>query len=120
MTPEILTGVAALLLSLVFSYFPKLNTWYAAKPEADKKLIMLGLTALVAASSFGLSCAGYLSKLFDVSLACTQDGAIFLLKLFFTAVVANQVGYSLSPTSSSVKTIKALRDGGADMSVGAR
>ena len=43
MSPETLTLIAGAALSLLFAYFPGLNTWFAAKSSDVKRLIMAGV-----------------------------------------------------------------------------
>ncbi len=64
MTPESLRAIAGMILSLIFSYVPKVNEWFAAKDPTIKRLLMAGLLLLVAgllllvaAGALGLSCA---------------------------------------------------------------
>ena len=118
MTPEVLSSVAAIILSLLFSYWPGLNTWYAAQTEARKKLLMLGMTITVAAGAFALSCGDLLFDLFGVSLACSQESAVALVRAIIWAVVANQSTYMLTPQSQAVTDLKAVRDGLAGAGVG--
>jgi hypothetical protein len=63
MTADVLSVTAAVILSLVFSYIPGLNTWYAALAKELKQLIMLALVVIVAAAAYGLACAGVLESL---------------------------------------------------------
>lgn len=106
MTPEILATIAGILLSLAFSYVPKLNTWYAAQLDEYKKLIMLGLIVLVAAGAYGLSCAGLLGPLYGVEIACDQAGVLQLVMAVVAAAIANQTTYKLTPQSRAVRTVK--------------
>ena len=109
MTPEIITTGAGIIFSLVFSYVPRLNTWYASKDETAKKLIMLALLALVAGGAFGLACLAVLGDLFGVSLTCDKAGGLVLIRSFILAVIANQATYLISPTAPKVKEVKALQ-----------
>lgn len=104
MTPEVLSLVAGIVLSLMFSYIPKMNTWYAVQSEEVKKLIMLGLLLVVAAAVYGLSCAGYLPEAYAV--ACGEQGIVVLVQAFILAAVANQTAYKLTPQLRAVKDAK--------------
>jgi hypothetical protein len=95
MTPELLSSLAGIVLSLAFSYIPGLNTWYDPKPPTTKRLIMLAALAVVTAGVFGLSCSG----IFD-SVTCDKNGAITLVTSFVLAMVANQSAYQLSTPRS--------------------
>ncbi len=102
MTSEILAGIAGVLLSLAFSYIPGLSKWYGELTEEYKRLVMLGLLAVVAVAAFGLACAG-LGADFGVTVTCDQAGAIGLIKAFAVAAIANQAAFKLSPYSQSRK-----------------
>jgi len=103
MTAQTLSTIAGVVLSLVFSYVPGLNTWFAALGEETKRLTMLGLIVLVAAASFGLGCWGVL----DTAVTCDQDGIIALVTAIIMAAVANQATYKLSPQPAAVKAARA-------------
>lgn len=111
MTAQMLSGAAGIILSLLFSYVPKLNTWYAGQSEEVKKLIMLGLLFVVAAGAFGLACAGVLTDLFGIAITCDKAGAIGLIQAFVIAAVANQTTYKLTPQVKSVKAAKVASAG---------
>lgn len=96
MTAETLTLFAGAILSLGFSYIPKLNTWFDLLLPEYKRLIMAGLTLAVAAVSYGLACAG-LADQFGVAVTCDQAGLIGLLQAWVFAIVGNQAAYSLTP-----------------------
>lgn len=102
LTPAVLAAIAGAVLSLLFSYIPGLNTWYAKKQEEIKKLIMALLLLILAGSIFGLQCAGIL----EAGLSCDQQGAIQLVWIFISAIVANQSVYKLTPQLAKVKTAK--------------
>jgi len=118
MTPEVISSTAGLIISLLFSYFPKLNTWYAGKSEDFKKLSMLVLMLAVSAGAYGLACAGLLTQLFGITLECSQQGIIHLIQSFFLAMTANQAIYRLTPQTNSVKEVKALQEGRAELYLG--
>ncbi len=106
-----LVALAAAALSLVFSYFPSLNTWYAAKDESTKKLIQLGWLALVTLAIFGIGCAPELASRIGslfTPMECTTEGAYDLLFLFAEAVTVNQATYLISPTHPAVAKQKQL------------
>lgn len=107
LTPDLLAGAAGFVLSLAFSYVPRLNTSYAALAEETKRLTMLGLVVALAAGAYGLSCAGVLAQLFNVQLACSQAGLLGLVRSVMIAAIINQTTYKLSPQTAAVKRIKA-------------
>jgi len=51
MSAQLLSAVAGVLLSLLFSYIPGASDWFAALDGTRKRLVMLGALVLVAAGS---------------------------------------------------------------------
>jgi hypothetical protein len=100
MTAEYLSALVAVILSLGFSYIPGLSAKYGALSGDAKRLIMLGLLAVAAIAIFALNCGG-LGVDFGAIVSCDKAGAIALLKLFFTAVIANQATFAMTPASKS-------------------
>lgn len=100
MNAQELSTLAGMLLSLGFAYIPGVSEWYAALDSTRKRLVMLGLLALVACGALGLSCAGWL-ELFRQSGStpptCDRAGLSGLLLALVSAVVANQGTYLLLP-----------------------
>lgn len=95
MTTNQLTSIAAVILSLAFSYLPGLSGWYEALRSEAKRLTMLGLLVLVAAGVFSLACAGFGLSL-GISLVCDSQGAFGLLQTLIMALVANQATYLIT------------------------
>lgn len=91
MTGELLSSIAGIVLSLIFSYIPGVKQWFGVLKPSMKQAVMGGLLLLVAASVFGLSCAGL-----DVGVVCDVDGALGLLRLLIAALVANQSTYLIT------------------------
>ena len=56
-TPQVVASVAGVILSLLFSYVPGLNTWFAALDPTYKRLLMAGLIIVVGVGVVTLSCA---------------------------------------------------------------
>lgn len=104
MTTDTLILIAGAFLSLLFSYFPGLNTWFAAKSPDIKRLIMVGVLFVVSGAIFGLSCAGYGSEI-GVTVDCNKAGLIGLLKIFILAIIANQGAYAVTVKTSQVKRL---------------
>lgn len=92
MTPELLAGLAGVLLSLLFAYIPGAEGWFAALDGVKKRLVMLGLLISAVVLVAIASCTG----LYDVGIACTQAGIADLIRLFLTAFVANQATYLMA------------------------
>jgi hypothetical protein len=101
MNATLLASIAGIVLSLLFSYVPKLSESFAVLDGVYKRLIMAGLLVVVAGFTFGLSCANVVS-----SVTCDQAGAIGLLEALIAALVANQSVYAISPETKSVKEAK--------------
>ena len=106
MTSDLLASISGIVLSLVFSYIPGLNTKFAKLDSGIKRLIMAGLLLITAGAAFGLSCA----KIFP-TVACSQEGALGLVKVFVMALIANQSAYLISPEPASVTEAKFTRYG---------
>jgi hypothetical protein len=102
LSPETLSMLAGVLLTLAFSYIPGLNVWYQTLTATWKSLLMLGLLIVVSAGAFGLSCAGWID-----GLACTQVDLKSLVWCLVLAIIANQSVYKLSPPTSAVMAAKA-------------
>jgi len=104
MNPELLSSLAGIGLSLLFSYIPGAADWYAARDSIQKRLIMLGLLLVVTAVTFGLACANLAPE--SISITCDRPGAIALIQAFIAAAIANQATYMLSP-KRAVKVLPA-------------
>lgn len=89
MSAELLSSVAGILLSLIFSYVPGLSTKYEALETTQKRLVMLGALVIVTGAMFGFACLGW----FGVPLTCDQAGIEQLLGAFVLALTANQATY---------------------------
>lgn len=98
MTPELLAGAVAILLSLLFSYVPGFASWYVPLAADRKRLIMVGMLFVVSAGAFGLACLGWAVV---EGLACTSAGLFGLVKVFIAALVANQAVYAISPQNTA-------------------
>ena len=87
-------AVAGTVVSLVFEFFPKLNTWYNGQPDNVQKLIVLGSGGLVVLGAFGLNCLDFFSGLpWVCSVASLQDGMLAYLAYIF----ASQGTYLVTP-----------------------
>lgn len=107
MTVDMLAMIAGALLSLGFTYLPKLNVWYAALSVQGKQLLMLGLLAATSATLVGLSCAGLTELPFVGLITCDRPGILKMIELLVLAVIANQGTDRISPEPKSVQRIKA-------------
>lgn len=102
LTPEFIIAVAAALISIVVSYFPKLNVWFASKPEAVKQGIMAGAMVIVTAVVFGLGCLQWIGI---NNFACDQVTAVRVAWSLFYAVTINQGIHRLSPKTKEVRAV---------------
>ena len=97
MSAEMLSAVAGIMLSLVFSYIPGVSDWFAALDGTRKRLVMLAALLAAAAGAAGLSCLG-IAQVGGAALpGCTQGGLQSILEALVVALVANQAAYLISP-----------------------
>lgn len=108
MTADSLAMYAGVALSLVFSYVPSADGWWANLAVTYKRLVMLGLLLLVALASVGLACAGFAADL-GLTITCDRAGVVGIIQAFGLAVIANQAAYSLSPVSAKKVAAGELR-----------
>lgn len=103
-TAELLAAIVGGAISLLFNYFPLLNTWYAAKSKEFKSLGMLGMMLVVTGGVFGLGCANVLQV---ENFSCTQQTAYQFISIYLVAVIANQGVFTASPQTAAVTLAKA-------------
>lgn len=97
MTDQMISALAGVLLSLLFSYVPGLSTWYESLEGTYKRLVMLAALLSVASGALALSCLG-IPAIGGASLpSCDQAGLIGLLEALVLALIANQATYLISP-----------------------
>ena len=99
LTPDMLAAFAGVVLSLLFSYVPGMNVWFAGLTGQVKRLIMLALLALVAGAIFGLGCAGIVSA----GATCDNAGVVQIVWLFVLAMIGNQSMYLATPQTWAVR-----------------
>ena len=92
MSSELLAGIAGIVLSLLFEYFPGLNAWYNDLVDPKQKLIMLAALFVSALGVFGMACVGK----YDL-VTCDVNGAWLLAEYFVLATIANQATHRISP-----------------------
>ena len=99
-TPELLVSIVAVLLAVLFDWFPKLAPWYDTLSELKKKQLMGGLLLATVAVIYGGICV----KLFFSPLyACEQTSLAELIKTAILAIAANQTVHGLTKPSLAVK-----------------
>ena len=101
-TPEVVAGIVGLILTLVFSYFPSLNTWYAGLKSEVKSWIMIGLLVVAAAVITLLAQYGVIPS--AAPITWLDFGKVVLALL-----ITNQPTYNLLPETQAVKLAKAAR-----------
>lgn len=102
---SVILGGAGAVLSALFRYFPKLREWFAGLSSTKKKLIMIGLSALVTVVVFGAACAQVWT-----GTTCDQQGAIKMVSAFFMVLIGNQLAYLTLPEPESVVKAKEARE----------
>jgi hypothetical protein len=104
MTADGLALYAGVVLSLLFSYVPGLNTWFAGLEAIYKRLIMLGLLLLTAGVIYGIACLGW-GGWFGLALTCDKKGLVELVQAFILAMIANQAAYQITPQTAAVRAV---------------
>jgi putative flippase GtrA len=105
MSPELLASISGIVISLVFSYVPGLNTAFAALRQEYKRLIMAGLLLLTAGAVFGLGCSSW-GAAWGIQLTCDQPGLQVIIAAFVAALISNQAAYSITPLPNAVKSAR--------------
>jgi hypothetical protein len=94
LTPELLSAIAGILLSLLASYLPGFSAWFDRLEAIHKRLVMLGLLAASALAIAGLSCAGLWSP--GLPPACDRSSGLLAMQAFLLALIANQSAYLIT------------------------
>ena len=108
LTETVLSAIAGVILSLLFSYVPRLRDWFKSlgdQPDGHndgtkKRLVMAGLLLLSTLAAFGLSCTSFgvdLLVRLNLVLTCDRTGIIDSIVAYGAAVIANQSAYQISP-----------------------
>ncbi len=105
MTPEYLSSLAGILLSLLASYLPGFSAWFDNLEPNLKRLFMLPLLLAVAIGSYGVACAGW-AGLVDPLVSCNTAGLAAIAKAFVAALIANQAAYAISPRRGNIETLE--------------
>ena len=91
---EELSAAAGIVLSLGFSYIPRVRQRFDGLTPTQKRLVMLGLLLVCTLGVFILSC---LNSGLITAPTCDQAGAWGLAKVFVAALIANQAAFTISP-----------------------
>ena len=92
---ELFFSLAGVVLSLAFSYIPGLNAKWDALEGSVKRLVMLGLIAVIAGVYFGLSCTSLAPDL-NITVTCDKAGGLEVVKAFVLCMMANQATYQIT------------------------
>lgn len=90
MTPDMLIALLGAVLSLVFAYLPWLKDKFDNLPDIWKPILNAGLLLALALALVGLGCLGIVSY-----FACSWLGVLAALKVWFFALLANQLTYQV-------------------------
>jgi len=93
---KILSGLAGLGLSLLFSYVPGVKSWFDKLESDQKRGVVLLSLATIAVISYGLSCAGWWPQ-----VTCDKAGIQTLIEAFVAALVTSQAAFLVSPKSKT-------------------
>jgi hypothetical protein len=104
MTPAILSGTAAMLLSILATYAPKFNTWHAALSKEQKQLLWLSLLLLTALGSMVWTCE---AKAGCIAVSW-QDYLTTFLGALTAGIGANQGIHLLLPEPEAVAQAKVM------------
>jgi hypothetical protein len=92
LTPELLSDIVAVVLSLLFSYVSGFATWFNGLQSDYKRVVMAAMLILAVVIIFILACTGILS-----GVQCSQKGVLDMISALITALVANQAVDRISP-----------------------
>jgi len=106
MTSIELSLAAGVLLSLLATYLPGFNTWYAKLTKEQKQLGMMLALLITSAGVLGLSCLPDFNLL-GSAVTCDRAGLASVIKVFVLALIANQGTDRITPEPKSVKGAKA-------------
>lgn len=97
MDQNVLVITAGILLSALFSWVPRLNVWFNALTDNNKRLVMFLSLAAAVGAIFGAGCANFVIPGVTLSVTCDQSGFKELAQLLAYAVVSNQTAFLLLP-----------------------
>ncbi len=85
-------GILSILQELIDGWLP----WYGNLKPLYKRLITIGLMIVAGAIIYGLACAGLLQFIApDISVACTEQGLVYLLQVIFLLAIGSQTTHLL-------------------------
>lgn len=105
---DLLIMVSGAVISLLFTYIPNFNAWFAMKSNEVKQLTMLGLLFVITAAVFALGC-------FDLiqieNFVCDKNTAVYFIYTFILAVISNQATYQITPKPIAVRQARDIVQG---------
>lgn len=110
-TPEVIAATVGLILTLFFSYFPKIRVLYGGLSSSTKSLIMLGLLLVAEVVIATLAYYGVIQT--DPPIGTGSTFLFRCLTVAFSLLVSNQPVYNILPEAGDVREAKLLRDGSA-------
>jgi len=96
----LITG-AGIVVSVIFSWFPYLNTWYAKQTSQVKQLVMLAVLIVVSIFMVVSSCLDWW-----VFITCDKAGILDFIAVFGLALATNQGAYKILPQPQQVLQYK--------------
>lgn len=106
---QIFVVLASVVLSVTWTFLPKLRVAFAALEDSIKAIVNLILMIMFAGLMFLFTCTNW-SPIPGVE--CTVQGAKALAVLVFLAIAGNQITYVVSVPPDDVKAAKASRASG--------
>ena len=100
---DMLILIAGTVISVLFSYIPHLNTWYASQSEEYKKLFMLGVLVLVTGSIYAMGCYEILNV---QNFVCGRESLLEFVGVLLYTIATNQGVYKITPQTEAVKLAK--------------
>lgn len=101
MTAQGLVAIASVLLSVLFTYVPGMNEWYAGMQKTHKQLLMGGLLVLTTGFIMLSSCMEWWTW-----VECDKQGVLDMLATLALAIAANQGTHQITPEPQAVRTAK--------------
>lgn len=96
LTPDLIVILAGLILALIFDFVPKAKAWFDTKSVEGKRLVNAAILLVVVVIVFGFNCLGWAGLVGIPSVACTQEGALFMVQLFLLAIGVNYGTHAVS------------------------
>lgn len=106
---DAISGLAGVVLSLVFSYIPGARDWFSRLTGDQKRLVMLGACLVVPVAMALLACTGFAAD-FGLSVTCDRAGIVGLIKAFVVAAITNQTAYQLTPKQDGLEKTQGGND----------